>query len=62
MGDIETQSDTHTHKPKGKPKIAKSELWPSVKEQEPTPRENRITHDYKQVGRRGDIETQSDTQ
>ncbi|XP_041457057.1 serine/threonine-protein kinase 36-like [Lytechinus variegatus] len=41
------------HKPSGektkaKPRIAKSEPWPSVKEQEPTPRENRITHDYKQ--------------
>ncbi|XP_071499914.1 serine/threonine-protein kinase 36-like [Diadema antillarum] len=35
-------------KPKGKPRMAKSEPWPSVKEQEPTPRENRITHDYKQ--------------
>lgn len=35
-------------KAKVKPRIAKSEPWPSVKEQEPTPRENRITHDYKQ--------------
>ncbi|XP_030847777.1 serine/threonine-protein kinase 36 [Strongylocentrotus purpuratus] len=47
-GDGKKPHKPSSEKAKAKPRIAKSEPWPSVKEQEPTPRENRITHDYKQ--------------